>query len=165
MQATTNQATPLANNNDTPLANNQAMQLANNQDTLPGATPLDANNNQAARAADPLMATILAVYTAQNITNAQSAAELAGAQSEALDATWGNRVTPQQMYRARNLSESFSAARKPPLSPRADIMKPPLSPRTDFMKEQEQNCSEIRSIVSDLRQKKEELEREKALRN
>jgi hypothetical protein len=49
MQATTNEATPLANNNDTPLANNQAMQLANNQDTLPGATQLDANNNQAAQ--------------------------------------------------------------------------------------------------------------------
>ena len=133
MQSTTNQATPLANNHATPLADNQATPLANNPDTLSGttqattnqATPLanqatdtllGAKNNQAARAADPHMATRLAVYTAQNIANAQTAAELAGAQSEALDETWGNSITPQQMYGARNLSGSFSAAGKLPLS-------------------------------------------------
>jgi hypothetical protein len=106
MQATTNQATPLANH-ATPLADNQATLLANNPDTLSGATPTirtrcpgprqqqpgctrsqpphgyascvhrqqsghavrgHGNNNQAARAANPHMAT-LAVYTAQNNTN------------------------------------------------------------------------------------------------
>ena len=64
MQATTNQAAPLANH-ATPLADNQATLLANNPDTLSGATPLAVNNNQAARAANPHMAT-LAVYTAQS---------------------------------------------------------------------------------------------------
>ena len=151
MQSTTNQATLLANNHATPLADIQATPLANNSAT-PLANPdtlLGAKNNQAARAADPHMATRLAVYTAQNIANAQTAAELAGAQSEALDETWGNSITPQQMYGARNLSGSFSAAGKPPLSPRAAV-----SPRPGIMMEQEQNCLEIRSIVSELRQEK-----------
>ena len=168
MQSTTNQATPLANNNSaTPLANNQVMLLAN-PDALFGAnnnqamllanpdTLLGVNNNQAASAADPHMATRLAVYTAQNIANAQTAAELAGAQSEALDETWGNSITPQQMYGARNLSGSFSAAGKPPLSPRAA-----LSPRPGIMMEQEQNCLEIRSIVSELRQEKKRAEEQR----
>ena len=96
------------------------------------------------------------MYTAQNIANAQTAAELAGAQSEALDETWGNSITPQQMYGARNLSGSFSAAGKPPLSPKAA-----LSPRQGIMMEQEQNCLEIRSIVSELRQEKKRAEEQR----
>ena len=148
MQATTNQAMPLADNQATPLADNRALPLADNR-----ATPLAENNSQAARAADTHMAMLLAVYTAQNNTNAKSAAELVGAQSEALDATWGNRATPQQMNGARNLSESFSAA-KP-------SQKQPLSPRVEVMMEQEQNCSQIDSIVLELRKKGETLEDEK----
>ena len=87
----------------------------------------------------------VAVKKVCTVCAVQTAAELAGAQSEALDETWGNSITPQQMYGARNLSGSFSAAGKPPLSPRAA-----LSPRPGIMMEQEQNCLEIRSIVSEL---------------
>jgi hypothetical protein len=106
MQATTNQATPLANH-ATPLADNQATLLANNPDTLSGATPLAVNNNQAARAANPHMAT-LAVYTAQNNTNAQSAAALAGAQSAAHGKP--EPLRSRRMGRPSNLLGSFSAA-------------------------------------------------------
>ena len=91
MQATTNQAMLLADNQATPLTDNQAMPLADNR-AMPladnratpladnRATLLAENNSQAARAADPHMATLLAVYTVQNNTNSKSAAELAGAQ-------------------------------------------------------------------------------------
>ena len=146
MQATTNQAMPLADNRATPLADNRATPLADNR-----AMPLAENNSQAARAADTHMAMLLAVYTAQNNTNAKSAAELVGAQSEALDATWGNRATPQQMNGARNLSESFSAAKQ----------SQKLSTRVEIMMEQEQNCSKIASMMSELRDRGEKLEDEK----
>ena len=95
------------NNHATPLADNQATLLANNPDTLSGATPLAVNNNQAARAANPHMAT-LAVYTAQHNTNAQSAAALAGAQSAAHGKP--EPLRSRRMGRPSNLLGSFSAA-------------------------------------------------------
>ena len=90
------------------------------------------------------------------VSNLQKTIELARAQSEALDETWGNSITPQHMYGARNLSGSFSAAGKPPLSPRAAV-----SPRPDIMMAQEQNCFEIRSIVSELRLEKKRAEEQR----
>jgi hypothetical protein len=58
----------------------------------------------------------------------------------------------------RKLSESFSNATSPRATP---SQKPPLSPRVEIMVEQEQNCSEIRNIVSELRDRAEKLEYEK----
>ena len=60
----------------------------------------------------------------------------------------------------RKLSESFSNA----TSPRVTVtlsQKQPLSPKVEIMVEQEQNCSEIRNIVSELRDRAEKLEYEK----
>ena len=151
MQATIYQATPLADNNNqpeaTPLAYNRATSLADNLAML-----LAENNSQAARAAETHMATLLAVYTAQNNTNAQSAAELEGAQSEAFNATWGTRATPQQTPNgARNLSGSFSAASTEGMSAGK------LSTRTQM-----DVWQTITEGIQRIAREKEELERKKA---
>jgi hypothetical protein len=64
MQATTNQATPLANH-ATPLADNHGYASCVHRQQSGHAVRGHGNNNQAARAANPHMAT-LAVYTANN---------------------------------------------------------------------------------------------------
>ena len=106
MQATTNQATPLANH-ATPLADNHGYASCVHRQQSGHAVRGHGNNNQAARAANPHMAT-LAVYTAQNNTNAQSAAALAGAQSAAHGKP--EPLRSRRMGRPSNLLGSFSAA-------------------------------------------------------
>ena len=70
------------------------------QPAINQATQLADNIHQATLLADNHTATLLAVYTAQNNMNAQSAAaddmaqsQAADAQSAALDATWETRAT------------------------------------------------------------------------